>query len=136
MNGISNMLAALLLVGILALVFVSAGFWFTNLFNSATEDVERQRQADIEAQGKKIRIYNYNDSSNILVIKNSGSFPIYLYELGVFVFKTGFGDNYTQCTWNASIILPSESARCDVGACLPGESIKVTAPGNLDVIAC
>jgi archaellum component FlaF (FlaF/FlaG flagellin family) len=130
----NNVIAAIILVGIMGVLFLTTAVWLSDTSESAARQVENQQQTEIEIQGQRIRIVDYQ--SNDITVTNSGTQGILVEDLSTF-HVTPYGDQMFQCSWDAPFINPGEDTKCTVPvACSAGELIKVTAPGNYDAISC
>lgn len=130
MRAITDILAAIILVGVAVVIIVSGSYWLLVVGEQATSSYEESRQSALEREGMKIRIENFDSASGILTIKNTGSFPIAAEDIAVFA-----GENAVDCGFVAGVLGISERITCTV-TCMQGEEIKVTAPGNIDIWAC
>ncbi len=157
MKGITPVIAIILLLLITISMVGFAFVWFTRVSELATQQTQEQLQKDLERQSQKIRIDVISpgvDASNPMkvVIRNTGSAAIPLKSI------VGFKNDVNVDCMTASTDDPADTkfstaadiVKLNIGSlitckdgrgataekCTTGNKIKITAPGNSDIVAC
>ncbi|MBI2578391.1 MAG: hypothetical protein HYW26_01640 [Candidatus Aenigmarchaeota archaeon] len=130
-KGITPVIAIILLLLITISMVGFAFVWFTRVSQISSERTESQLTEQLTQQEKKIRIDNAK--SNTVTLRNIGTKDVASSELGFFV-----DDAQASLTSGCATLTVGEVETCTISvSCVAGTGkIKVTAPGNQDVVIC
>jgi len=130
MKGITPIIAIVLLLMITISMAGFAFIWFQRIGTTALNATQAGVVAQQQAAGKLIAIDNVDVSGGKITIRNIGSYTIQSTELSVY--KDG---SSVTCTWDKTSVPPGGIITCTatISGCT---TIKVTAPGNQDQVAC
>ncbi len=130
MKGITPIIAIVLLLMITISMAGFAFIWFQRIGGTALNATQAGVIAQQQAAGKLIAIDNVDVSGGKITIRNIGSYTIQSSELSVY--KDG---SALTCSWDKGSVTPGGIITCsaDISGCT---TIKVTAPGNQDQVAC
>ncbi|MBI4018486.1 MAG: hypothetical protein HY368_02655 [Candidatus Aenigmarchaeota archaeon] len=133
-KGITPIIAIILLLLITISMVGFAFVWFSRVASISAERAENQTVEQFAAQEKKIRIDNAKATS--VTLRNIGSRAVRISELAAFVDDVSTTLSGAGCT-AADAISPGATLSCTLGSsCDNPEKLKITAPGNQDVVIC
>lgn len=134
MKGITPVIAIILLLLITISMVGFAFLWFTEFAELAASGTEATAQQLIDIQQKTVRIDNVVDTGSgvDITIRSTGASSIDGSELATFI-----GGSLVTCSWSPDPIMPSDVSTCTAsGSCPAGTEVKVSAPGNSDIVTC
>lgn len=129
-KGITPVIAIILLLLITISMVGFAFVWFSRVATISAERAENQTLEQFSAQEKKIRIDNAKGTS--ASIRNIGSRAIAVAEMAAFVDDVSV--TLSGCTGSiqpGAVVICTLSTSCD-----SPERLKMTAPGNQDIVVC
>jgi flagellin-like protein len=132
MKGITPVIAIVLLLMITISMVGFAFIWFSRMMETTTNQTTASTQQQMSQMSKTIRIDNAPAGGSIDV-RNTGSSSIAVSELSVYINNAA-----PTCNWGGTTTLaPGATASCTPNpACTAGQSVKVVAPGNTDIVTC
>ena len=135
MKGITPVIAIILLLLITISMVGFAFLWFTEFAEMATQGTENTTKQWISTQQKTVSIIHAADvaGNTEVTVRNTGSAAINA-ESEVVVFV---GDSVEPCSWDSTTIMPATASTCTVTSVVcSGKDIKVSSPGNQDIVTC
>ncbi len=141
MKGITPVIATILLLLITISMVGFAFVWFSGMLSNVATTSENATNQQMIQMNQKIAIESAK-SGNIAV-RNVGTYNINYTALSLYISGgvKSVGIGYaglggTDCNWSTAALLSPNGILVANCTCVPGNSIKVTAPGGSDTDTC